>query len=124
MSALSAGFLLGFVVGAQVGPIWLLFARTSLRSGLAAGLAVGLGAAVVDFCYACLGVLGAAGLLRITGLHVALGLVGAVVLIVMGGRTLRSAFCVRLGAETDDEISRPWPAFRTSVAATRARPRA
>ena len=62
--------------------------------------------------------LGAAGLLRITGLHVALGLVGAVVLIVMGGRTLMSAFRVRLGAETDDEVSEPWPAFRTSLAAT------
>ncbi len=122
MSALGAGFVLGFVVGAQVGPIWLLCARTSLRSGLVAGLAVGLGAAVVDFCYACLGVVGAAGLLRITGLHVALGLAGAVVLIVMGGRTIRSAFRVRLGAESDDEVATPGAALRTSLAATASNP--
>lgn len=122
MSTLAAGFVLGFVVGAQVGPIWLLCARTSLRSGVAAGLAVGAGAAIVDFCYACLGVAGAAGLLRITGLRVGLGLVGAAVLMVMGGRTLWSAWRVRLGAETDDEVATPWAALRTSLAATASNP--
>jgi putative LysE/RhtB family amino acid efflux pump len=122
VSAFVAGFVLGFVVGAQVGPIWLLCARTSLRSGLASGLAVGAGAAVVDFLYACLGVAGAAGLLRITGLRVGLGLLGAVVLIAMGARTLWSAWRVRLGAEREDEVARPWAAFQTSVAATASNP--
>jgi threonine/homoserine/homoserine lactone efflux protein len=122
MSAFVAGFVLGFVVGAQVGPIWLLCARTSLRSGLGPGLAVGAGAALVDFSYACLGVAGAAGLLRITGLRVGLGLLGAAVLIVMGARTLWSAWRVRLGAEREDEVARPWAAFRTSVAATASNP--
>ena len=122
MSAFVAGFVLGFVIGAQVGPIWLLCARTSLRSGLVPGLAVGAGAAVVDFCYACLGVAGAAGLLRITGLRVGLGLLGAAVLIAMGARTLWSAWRVRLGAEREDEVARPWTAFRTSVAATASNP--
>ena len=31
MPALLTGLSLGFLVGAQVGPIWLLCARTSLR---------------------------------------------------------------------------------------------
>jgi putative LysE/RhtB family amino acid efflux pump len=122
VSAFVAGFVLGFVVGAQVGPIWLLCARTSLRSGLASGLAVGAGAAVIDFLYACLGVAGAAGLVRITGLRVGLGLLGAAVLIAMGARTLWSAWRVRLGAEREDEVARPWAAFRTSVAATASNP--
>jgi len=122
MSALAAGFVLGFVVAAQVGPIWLLFARTSLRSGLAAGLAVGAGAAIVDFCYACLGVAGAAGLLRITGLRVGLGLLGAGVLVAMGARTLWTACRVRLGAERDDEGATPWASLRTSLAATASNP--
>ncbi len=122
MIALAVGFALGFVVGAQVGPIWLLCARTSLRSGLAAGLAVGAGAAVVDFCYACLGVAGAAGLLRISFLRAALGLAGVLVLLNMGGRTLMSALRVRLGAETEDEVAGAVAALRTSLLATASNP--
>ena len=122
MIGLLAGFALGFIVGAQVGPIWLLCARTSLRSGLTAGLAVGAGAAVVDFCYACLGVAGAAGLLRVSGLRLTLGLAGAATLVVMGGRTLASAFRVRLGAETQDEVAAPLAALKTSFAATASNP--
>jgi threonine/homoserine/homoserine lactone efflux protein len=37
-------------------------------------------------------------------------------------RTFRSAFRVRLGAETDDEVVAPWSAFRTAVAATASNP--
>jgi putative LysE/RhtB family amino acid efflux pump len=122
VTALVAGLVLGFVVGAQVGPIWLFCARTSLRSGLAAGVAVGAGAALVDFCYACLGVAGAAGLLRISGLRIGLGLLGAAVLVAMGARTLWSAWRVRLGAEREDEVATPLAAFRTSVAATASNP--
>jgi putative LysE/RhtB family amino acid efflux pump len=117
-----AGLGLGFLVAAQVGPIWLLCARTALRYGLAPALAVGLGAACVDFLYACLGVAGAAGLLHITGLRVGLGLVGAGVLLFLGARTLLSAFWVRAGAETDDEVASPWAALRTSAVATASNP--
>lgn len=117
-----AGLGLGFLVAAQVGPIWLLCARTALRYGLAPALAVGLGAACVDFLYACLGVAGAAGLLHITGLRVGLGLVGAGVLLFLGARTLLSAFWVRAGAETDDEVASPWAALRTAAVATASNP--
>jgi threonine/homoserine/homoserine lactone efflux protein len=119
---MAAGFVLGFVVGAQVGPIWLLCARTTLHSGLLPGLAVGLGAACVDLCYACLGVAGAAGLLRVAGLRLGLGLAGAGVLVVMGGRTLMSAVRVRLGAESEVEVATPGAALRTSLAATASNP--
>ena len=64
--ALWTGLGLGFLVAAQVGPIWLLCARSVLRGRLATGLAVGAGAALVDLAYACLGVAGAAQLLRVS----------------------------------------------------------
>ena len=47
-----AGLGLGFLVGAQVGPIWLLCARSSLRHGARVGLGIGAGAAIVDLLYA------------------------------------------------------------------------
>jgi putative LysE/RhtB family amino acid efflux pump len=122
LAALLAGFGLGFLVGAQVGPIWLLCARTALRSGLVPALAVGLGAAVVDFLYACLGVAGAAGLLHVTGLRVGLGLLGAGVLVVLGGRTMLAALRVRSGSETDEEVASPVAALRTSAMATASNP--
>jgi threonine/homoserine/homoserine lactone efflux protein len=121
-TALLTGLGLGFLVAAQVGPIWLLCARTALRFGLLPALAVGLGAAVVDFLYACLGVAGAAGLLRLTGLRVALGLLGACVLLWLGGRTLWSALRVRAGMETDTEVASAWAALRTSLIATASNP--
>jgi threonine/homoserine/homoserine lactone efflux protein len=122
MNATVAGLVLGFIVAAQVGPIWLLCARTTLRQGLLAGVAVGAGAAAVDLLYACLGVAGAAGLLRVTGLRVGLGLVGALVLVVLGGRTLMSAFRIRLGAEAAEEVASPAAALRTSLVATASNP--
>lgn len=122
MSALVVGLGLGAFVAAQVGPVSLLCARTSMRHGFVAGAAVGAGAALVDLLYACLGVAGVAALLQVTALRVGLGLLGAGVLVVLGVRTFRSAFRVRLGAETDDEVVAPWSAFRTAVAATASNP--
>ena len=122
MSAFVVGLGLGAFVAAQVGPVSLLCARTSMRHGFVAGAAVGAGAALVDLLYACLGVAGVAALLQVTALRVGLGLLGAGVLVVLGVRTFRSAFRVRLGAETDDEVVAPWSAFRTAVAATASNP--
>jgi putative LysE/RhtB family amino acid efflux pump len=48
MTALVAGFGLGFLVAAQLGPISLLAIRSTLRSGAPVGLAIGAGVAVVD----------------------------------------------------------------------------
>ena len=121
-TALLGGLGLGFLVAAQVGPIWLLCARTALRFGLVPALAVGLGAAVVDFLYACLGVAGAAGMLRVNGLRVVLGLVGVGVLVWLGGRTLWCALRVRSGMETETEVASAWTALRTSLVATASNP--
>lgn len=121
-AALATGLGLGFLVAAEVGPIWLLCARTSLRYGLASGLAVGLGAAVVDTAYACLGVAGAARLLDVPGVRLGLGLLGAAVLLLLGARTLWSAFRVRMGGEAPAEVESPLRALRTSLVATASNP--
>ena len=121
-SAALAGLTLGFVVAAQVGPIWLLCLRTSLRYGFAPGWAIGAGAALVDTLYAVAGVAGVAPLLRIEPVRIALGLLGAAVLAVLGLRTIWSAFRIRLGGETTDEVASPRRAFATSVAATASNP--
>ncbi len=121
-SAALAGLTLGFVVAAQVGPIWLLCLRTSLRYGFAPGWAIGAGAALVDTLYAVAGVAGVAPLLRIEPVRIALGLLGAAVLAVLGLRTIWSAFRIRLGGETADEVASPRRAFATSVAATASNP--
>jgi putative LysE/RhtB family amino acid efflux pump len=120
--ALAAGLGLGFVTAAQVGPIWLLCLRSTLRSGFRVGVAIGAGAAVIDMVYAALGVAGASRLLEIDPLRVALGLTGAAVLALLGLRTLWSAFRIRLGGETAEEVASPRRAFVTSLGATASNP--
>ena len=120
--ALAAGLGLGFLTAAQVGPIWLLCLRSTLRGGFWVGVAIGAGAAVIDMLYAALGVAGASRLLEIDPLRVALGLVGAAVLALLGVKTLASAFRVRLGGEAADEVASPRRAFVTSIGATASNP--
>ena len=122
MTALLVGFGLGFLVAAQLGPISLLAIRSTLRNGVSVGLAIGAGVAVIDTLYAAAGAAGAAGLLTIEPLRLAFGLVGAVVLAVLGGRTLWSAFRIRLGGETGEELATPRAAFMTALAATASNP--
>jgi threonine/homoserine/homoserine lactone efflux protein len=122
MHVVALGFGLGFVVAAAIGPISLLCIRTVLRGALGAGVAIGAGAAAVDATYALLGALGAGRLLEIGALQLVLGLIGATVLALLGLRTLWSAFRVRLGGESDEEVSSPWRAFLTSLAATASNP--
>jgi putative LysE/RhtB family amino acid efflux pump len=93
-----------------------------LRGTAAVGIAIGAGAALIDAFYAALGVLGAAALLEIDALRIALGLLGAAFLAFLGARTLWSAFRVRLGGESDEEVSSPRKAFATSLAATASNP--
>jgi len=121
-SAAAAGFGLGFLTAAQVGPIWLLCLRSTLRSGFRVGIAIGAGAAVVDVAYAALGVAGASKLLDVAALRVALGLAGAGVLAFLGLRSLWSAFRVRLGGEAPEEVGSPRRAFATSLGATASNP--
>jgi putative LysE/RhtB family amino acid efflux pump len=122
MTALFAGFGLGFFVAAQLGPISLLAIRSTLRNGVLVGLAIGAGVAVIDTLYAAAGAAGAAGLLAIEPLRLALGLVGAAVLAVLGARTLWSAFRVRMGGESREELATPRAAFLTALAATASNP--
>jgi putative LysE/RhtB family amino acid efflux pump len=116
------GFGLGFVVAVQLGPMSLFLIRSTLRRGWAVGLAIGAGIAVIDGVYATLGAAGAVPLLTVGPLRVVLGLVGAAVLVVLGVRTLWSAFRVRSGAELDIEVAGPRRAFLTSLAGTASNP--
>jgi putative LysE/RhtB family amino acid efflux pump len=116
------GFGLGFFVALQLGPMSLFLIRTTLRSRLAEGVAIGAGIAVVDGLYAAAGAAGVSPLLGIQPLRLALGVLGATVLIVLGLRTLYSAFRVRLGAETPSEVATPGRAFLTSLAGTASNP--
>ena len=120
--ALGAGLGLGFLTAAQVGPIWLLCLRSTLRGGFRVGVAIGAGAAVIDTVYAALGVAGASRLLEVDPLRVALGLTGAAVLALIGLRTLASAFRIRLGGEAEEEVGSPRRAFVTSLGATASNP--
>jgi putative LysE/RhtB family amino acid efflux pump len=122
MSVLLVGFGLGFFVAAQLGPLSLFAIRSTLRSGVTIGLAIGAGVAVVDTLYAAAGAAGAAGILEIEPLRVAFGLIGAGVLILLGVRTLVSAFRVRLGGEADEEVATPRRAFATALGATASNP--
>jgi putative LysE/RhtB family amino acid efflux pump len=120
--AVLVGFGLGFLVAVQLGPMSLFLIRSTLRRGWAVGLAIGAGIAVIDGAYATLGAAGAVPLLTIGPLRVVLGLVGAGVLVVLGVRTLWSAFRVRSGGELDVEVSGPRRAFLTSLAGTASNP--
>jgi putative LysE/RhtB family amino acid efflux pump len=120
--ALAAGLGLGFLTAAQVGPIWLLCLRSTLRGGFRVGVAIGAGAAVIDVLYAALGVAGASRLLEIDPLRIAFGLAGALVLALLGLKTLWSAFRVRLGGEAAEEVASPRRAFVTSLGATASNP--
>jgi putative LysE/RhtB family amino acid efflux pump len=122
VTSLAVGFGLGFFVGAQPGPVSLLCIRSVLRGALASGIAIGAGAALIDLLYAGLGLAGAASLLGADALRVAFGVIGALVLGVIGARTLWGAFRVRLGGESEEEVASPRRAFATAVAATASNP--
>lgn len=122
MRSLSVGFGLGFLVALQFGPMSLLLMRATLRGGWTVGLAIGAGIAVVDGSYAAVGSLGVAPALNVAPVRLALGLIGAGVLVVLGARSLWSALRVRLGAETPAEMASPGRAFRVAVAGTASNP--
>ena len=122
LPAALAGLGIGALTAANVGPIWLLCLRTSARFGWKPGIAIGTGAALVDFAYAVLGALGAAALLQVPALRISLGLAGAVVLVVLGIRTLHAAYRIRLGAEDEGEVVSPRAALRTGIIATASNP--
>lgn len=122
LAALLTGLGLGALVAAQVGPVSLLCIRTTLRYGFAPGVAVGAGAAAVDIVYGGLGMLGAASLVGFAPVRLAMGVLGAGVLAIMGFRTLWAAHRVRIGLEVPAEVVTPARAWRTAVVATASNP--
>src|SRR3954470_6288034 len=97
----------------------LLIIRSTLRNGITVGLALGAGVAVIDTAYAAAGAAGAAGVLQIEPLRlpgggVAIGppAVGAgvgrgVVPLLSGVQAPHSAFRIRMGGETGEEVATP-----------------
>jgi putative LysE/RhtB family amino acid efflux pump len=122
MTALAVGFGLGFAVAAQVGPVTLLTVRSVIRGGFIVGLAMGLGVACIDAAYAAAGAAGAGAALELEPLRLGLGLLGTTVIAAIALNTLWSAFRVRMGGETGDEVSTPGAALRTALAATASNP--
>lgn len=105
MSGLTFGMGLGFLVAAQVGPIWLLCAKSVLRQGIWIGLAIG-----------------AAEVLHMGIVRTIFGIVGAGVLIYLGSKSIWVAFRVRQGLDTIADVITAKAAFRTALVATAANP--
>jgi putative LysE/RhtB family amino acid efflux pump len=122
MHSLALGFGLGFVVAMQLGPMSLYLVRSTLRSGWRVGLAIGAGIAVIDAVYAAAGAAGAAPLLAVEPLRVTFTLLGAAVLLALGGRTLGGAFRPRAADAGRAAGATPRRAFLTSLAATASNP--
>jgi putative LysE/RhtB family amino acid efflux pump len=119
-----AGFGLGLLLAAQVGPVTLLIVRSVLRGGraVAVGLAMASAVVVVDVLYGTLGVAGVGQLLHGGGVRLALGLASALILVVVGARSAWSGLRARAGLELPDEVVGPRRAFVTAVAATALNP--
>lgn len=122
MTALLIGIGLGAFVAAQPGPVTLLIVRTIIRSQRAAAVAMAGAVAVVDLLYAGLGAAGAAPLVQISAIRVAIGVLGGAVLVGIGLRTLWSAWRFRAGFEVFAEVATPRRAFLTGIAATASNP--
>jgi len=122
VSAFVVGLGLGLFVAAQPGPVSLLLLRTAGRGQRRSAFMIGLAAACVDASYAGLGAAGAAPLLHWGPARLALGVAGGTLLVLIGVRTLWSAWRVRAGLETAEDVLGPRRAFATGFAATASNP--
>jgi putative LysE/RhtB family amino acid efflux pump len=122
MHAAAVGFGLGFFVALQLGPMSLFLIRSTLRSGWKVGCAIGVGIATIDGVYAAAGAGGATPLLSLQPIRLALGLLGAAVLIGLGTRTVYTAVRVRVGSETPSDVATPRRALLTALAGTASNP--
>jgi threonine/homoserine/homoserine lactone efflux protein len=83
------GFAVGFGIAVPVGPIGVLCIRRSLAHGPRAGIAVGMGAAVADAFYGAVAGFGLSTVsAQLLAIEEALGIVGGLLLIAMGLRTV------------------------------------
>lgn len=122
---LASGFAAGFLIAAQVGPIWLLCFRNGIRYGFAEAFGIGLGAAVVDTVYCVLGALGAAVLLSAHSTQRAISIIGALIIGWIGIRTIISHRASnKTGFEEADSPKTPTfgSALRLSLLATASNP--
>lgn len=85
------GLIVGFTIAAAVGPISLLVIRRTIAHGRVYGLASGLGVATADASY---GGIAAFGLTAVSSIllagRVTLGLIGGLIIIWLGIRTIRA----------------------------------
>lgn len=106
------GVFVGFLIAAPVGPVGILCAHRTLESGLRSGLSSGLGAATADAVF---GGVAAFGLALVADFllanEVLLRLVGALLLFVIGVRTL-----IKVVGDQPDPV--PRHRFATDYAST------
>lgn len=89
IALLLKGFAVGFGIAVPVGPIGVLCIRRSLAQGPRAGIAVGMGAAVADAFYGAVAGFGLSAVsAQLLAVETALGIVGGLLLIAMGLRTV------------------------------------
>jgi threonine/homoserine/homoserine lactone efflux protein len=124
-SILASGFGAGFLIAAQVGPIWLLCFRNGIRFGFPAAFGIGLGAALIDTLYCVLGALGAAVLLSAHSTQRVISIVGALVISWIGIRTILT-HRKTTGTGIDEVVALKAPSFgsalRLSLLATASNP--
>ena len=125
MYVLATGIGAGFLIAAQVGPIWLLCFRNGVRFGFPSAIGIGLGAAFIDTLYCILGALGAAVLLSAASTQRIISLIGALVISWLGVRTIlahRKSSATDSNEMNSRENKTFASAFRLSVAATASNP--
>lgn len=125
LSFIASGVAAGFLIAAQVGPIWLLCFRYGIRYGFSPAFGIGLGAAIIDTVYCVLGALGAAVLLSAHSTQRAISIVGALVISWIGIRTIIIHRSVPSASSAEVEpAKRPTfgSALRLSLLATASNP--
>ncbi len=96
------GVLVGFLIAAPVGPVGILCAHRTLDTGLGSGLSSGLGAATADTVFGGVAAFGLAFVAEfLLANEVLLRLVGAILLFVIGIRTL-----IKVVRTTPDPVPR------------------
>ncbi len=82
-------FLIGIAVSSSVGPIFIWIFNHGARYGFLKAFPIGLGAALVDGIYFSLGLLGGLKLLETSkNILLAMDIVGGIILIILGYRTI------------------------------------